>query len=227
MILDLLSTNNWERPVYFAVTVPEDNYVNLQKYFQVEGLAYRVVPVLDDDQRVAGRVNSDVMFDNMVNKFRWGGINEGDVYLDETIMRMCINYRNNFVRLANELIKEGKKEQARIALKTVFDALPSENVPYNYWSTMLAEACYNAGLLDEGNKIMEELGDNTLAELKYYYSQKAKFVKGNSDEIQMKLATLQRVYEVTFKNGQKELAKKYEEDLMNYIGAMQRNQPRK
>lgn len=225
MILDLLSTNNWVRPVYFAVTVPEENYVNLDKYFQVEGLAYRVVPVLDDDQAVSGRVNTDAMYENMVNKFRWGGIDEGEVYLDETIMRMCINYRNNFVRLSNELLKEGKKEKARIALKTVYDALPPENVPYNYWSTMLAEACYNAGLTEEANTIMEQLGDNSIEELRYYYSQKSKFQKGNSDEIQMKLATLQRVYEISMRKGQEELAKKYEQELMGFIGRMQQQSP--
>jgi len=71
MILDLLANNNWDRPIYFAITAGTDNYMNLQRYFQIEGLAYRLVPVLDDskDRGQTGRVNSKIMYDNLMNKF--------------------------------------------------------------------------------------------------------------------------------------------------------------
>ena len=86
MILDLLATNNWERPIYYAITVSEDNYLNLDNYFQMEGLAYRIVPFASQgDMFGRGGINTDVMYDNMVNKFRWGGVDNPNVYLDENV----------------------------------------------------------------------------------------------------------------------------------------------
>jgi hypothetical protein len=117
MVLDLMATNNWERPVYYAITVSEDNYLNLDSHFQMEGLAYRVVPYASEgDMFGRGGMNTNAMFENMVNKFRWGGVNEPGVYLDENVSRMLANFRSSFARLALHLIAENKPDSARKAL---------------------------------------------------------------------------------------------------------------
>ena len=74
MVLDMLASNNWERPIYFAITVGRSSYLNLEKYFQLEGLAYRIVPIENNSNRQIGSLEEDLMFDNMMNKFVWGGI---------------------------------------------------------------------------------------------------------------------------------------------------------
>lgn len=115
MILDMIANNDWKRPIYFAVTVGSENYMNLEPYFQLEGLAYRFVPIKNpraiDPNGQTGRVDNDVMYNNMMNKFLWGNMNKEGVYLDQTNMGMTMNFRNNFARLAESLLESGKKIQ--------------------------------------------------------------------------------------------------------------------
>jgi hypothetical protein len=111
MVLDLLANNNWQRPIYFAVTTGPDSYINLQDHFQLEGLTYRVVPVRSRRTAIRtlqGRVATDIMFHNVTEKFLWGNMEtEGDIYLDENILRMTTNLRLQLSSLAEALIDEG------------------------------------------------------------------------------------------------------------------------
>ncbi len=123
MVLDLIANNDWKRPIYFAITVGSDNYLNLEKYFQLEGLAYRFVPVQSESpDGQTGRVATDIMYENLINKFAWGNMQDPNVYLEETNMRMTMNFRNNFARLADALYDEAtlarqKKNQIEFTLK--------------------------------------------------------------------------------------------------------------
>ena len=102
MILDMIANNNWKRPIYWAITVGRDKYLNLQDYFQAEGFAYRLVPIKTPaSSGQVGRIRTDVMYDNIINKFKWGNMNDPKVYLDENNVRMSMNVRNSFVRLAD------------------------------------------------------------------------------------------------------------------------------
>jgi len=180
MILDLLATNNWKRPVYFAITVGDDSYLGLQDYFQLEGLAYRLVPVKNPAVSRGdnyGRVDTDLMYDNMMNKFKWGGIDSNEVYMDENNLRMTMNLRSNFDRLASALIAEGKKDSAIKVLDKAFVVLPEKNVPYNFFVIQLSEAYYQAGETAKPDKIMMKYADIVEKELRYYFSQKPQIYK--------------------------------------------------
>ena len=106
MILNILANNHWKRPIYFATTVGSENYLNLEPYFQLEGLAYRIVPIRTDlkSEVVAGRVDTKLMYNNVMNKFVYGNMNLDQVYLDENNLRMTTNFRINFSRLAGFVI---------------------------------------------------------------------------------------------------------------------------
>ena len=110
MILEMLANANWERPIYMAITVGSDNHMNLTNNFLQEGLAYRITPF--NNTALGRRIDSEKMYDNLMNKFKFGGIDNPDVYLDETVHRMCDTHRRLFVQLASQLIKEGKKDKA-------------------------------------------------------------------------------------------------------------------
>ena len=101
MVLEMIANNNWERPIYYAVTVGSEMYMGMKKYFQLEGLTYRIVPFKDTDDVT---VNADLMYDNMMNKFRFGNIEDPRVYLDENILRMCNAQRQMFGRLIDPLL---------------------------------------------------------------------------------------------------------------------------
>jgi len=135
MILDLIANNDWKRPIYFAVTVGSENYMNLEPYFQLEGLAYRFVPIKNprsiDPNSQTGRVNNDVMYNNMMNKFLWGNMNNEGVYLDQTNLGMTMNFRNNFTRLSESLLEVGKKDSAITVLDKMNEEMPDNRVGYN------------------------------------------------------------------------------------------------
>lgn len=127
MVLDMLCNSNWERPMYYAVTVGGENYVGLDPYFQLEGLAYRIAPIRQDRRGgEIGRVDTEKMYDNVMNKFRWGFYNKPGIYLDENKTRMATNLRNNLSRLSIALVEEGdelqRASQQRQLLKEQIEA---------------------------------------------------------------------------------------------------------
>ncbi|WP_430819402.1 protein O-mannosyl-transferase family [Carboxylicivirga caseinilyticus] len=171
MILDLFATNNWDRPVYFAVTVGADNYVSLQDYFQLEGFAYQVVPIkTESDNGQYGRVDTERMYTNMMEKFRWGGFENPKVYLDENHMRMANNIRNNLARLALALLDEGKNEKAQKVLDKTMEVLSEDRVPHNYFSIFLAEGYFRLGEFEKGEEILKDLSTDKMKDFDYYSS---------------------------------------------------------
>lgn len=158
MVLDMLSTNHWQRPIYFAVTVGNDYYQGLEKYFELTGLAYQVTPVASDDGQP--RVNTEKMYENMMHKFRYGNMNREGIYIDENLMRMCRTHRMMFSQLAEALLYEGQREKAVEVLDYAEEMLPGYNIPYDYTSATMANAYYALGETDKANRIMMAVADN-------------------------------------------------------------------
>jgi len=211
MILDLLATNNWERPIYWAITVGRNKYMNLQDYFQVEGFAYRFVPIKTTSipqQLQFGRVATDLMYDNLMNKFEWGGMNDPDVYLDENNTRMMTNIRNSFNRLAGGLIAERKNEMAIEVLDRCFELVPIDIASPEYFATELASSYYRAGAKEKGKAVMEQILEIYNDELGYYFSLKPKFIQTKSvnEEIQRNLFFIQRMERTVRSYGDTEFA---------------------
>ena len=169
MVYDLVENNDWERPVYFAVTVASELYMNLYEYFQLQGLAYRLVPI--HQEMVAGMrgsLDTEIMFDNVINKFRWGGVEDSTVYLDENNLRMLSNMRNNMGRLAGELIREGKPDSARIVLDRCMELLPHERVGFNYFVLPVIENYFALGDTEKATQLVIKLSDVIEEELRYF-----------------------------------------------------------
>jgi len=217
MVLDLLATNNWERPIYFAITTGGDAYLGLEEYFQLEGLAYRLVPIKSQNtDGQIGVINTDIMYDNMMNKYQWGNLGSPDVYLDETNMRMTMNFRNNFGRLANALIDEGEVEKALQVLDRCMEIMPQETIPFNYFVMPIVEAYYKAGAFEKGNNIASALLKSYEVELAYYFSFSQKKRGMIDDDIQQALAVVQRIMRTADFFDQTELAKNANAVFVNY-----------
>jgi hypothetical protein len=133
MTLDIIANNIMERPIYFAVSVAPDAYLNLSKYFQLEGLTYRVVPKINQGgSPYTAPVRTDVTYNNMMKKFKFGGIAENpNIYLDENVLRMTVNIRGNFGKLADALIAKGDNAKAVEVLDYSLKVLPSDRVPHS------------------------------------------------------------------------------------------------
>ena len=113
MMLEMLANANWERPIYMAITVGTDNQLNMREHFIQEGLTYRFTPF--DTEALGATIDSEKMYDNLMNKFKFGGIDKPGIYIDENAMRMCYTHRRTFAQLITQLMKEGKKEEAEVA----------------------------------------------------------------------------------------------------------------
>ncbi len=194
MVLEMINSNNWERPIYFAATVGEQFYPNVKKYLQLEGLCYRLVPI--ENQGTHSRVNTEAMYDNLMHKFKFGGIDNPDVYIDENIMRMCRTHRMMFAYLVDALIEEGKNDSALQVLDYAEKVIPNATVPYDYISAMMAADYYQLGQTEKGDQIMQTLLVGIYQNLAWASSLPAKDSEQLSYEQQMRqnVGILQNIY---------------------------------
>ena len=176
MILEMLAECNWERPIYVAVSVGEDNYINLGNNTITEGLAYRITPFTTNEKGrpIDGATNFDTekTYDNIMHRFKFGGINTPGIYLDETVMRMCFTHRRIMSQLAIRLIQEGKDEKAARVLQYADEQIPPVNVPYSYSSGSLdmARAWSALGKKQEAMKIINAMWNNSSQYASWYNS---------------------------------------------------------
>ena len=171
MMLEMLANTNWERPMYMAITVGSENHLNLTDNFLQEGLAYRITPF--NNTQLGRRLDSEKMYDNLMHKFKFGGIDNPNIYLDETVLRMCDTHRRMFVQLTSQLIKEGKKDKALKALDYCEKVIPSTTVPHDYVMSSSKEMADNylaLGQTQKAEKILNELANNAVEYATWYLS---------------------------------------------------------
>jgi len=215
--LDIVASTDWTRPICFAITTGSDVYLNMQNYFQINGLVYQLVPILNTQgtDGTMGRINTNILYDNVMNKFKWGNMDKPGVYLDETILRQTKNLRNLFYRLAMRLIEEGKKDTAVKVLDRCLEVMPEENVPYDVFVIRLAEAYYAAGKPEKANALVKEVAK--ISEEKYVYynsfrgTKKLSSVKQDIQENVQIFGYCQQVAEI---NQQKTLADELRNKMM-------------
>ena len=170
MMIEMLANANWERPIYMAITVGSENHLGLGSHFVQEGLAYRFTPFNMD--KLNSKIDTDKMYDNLMNKFKFGGIEKEGIYIDENVMRMCYTHRRLFSQLAAQLLKEGKKDKALAVLDYAEKMIPSYNVPYDWvnGAFQMAEAYYKLGETAKANHIVDELANKSLEYMMWYLS---------------------------------------------------------
>ena len=171
MMLEMIANANWTRPIYVALTVGSDNYMNLGDNFIQEGLVNRITPFTTAAEG-AKRFDTDRTYDLVMNKFKWGGLSTKGLYLDETIMRMCFTHRRLVAQLALQLAHDGKKDKALKALAKIEKEIPDYNVPMNYMSGAadMAQAYVMCGKKDKALKIYDKLWNNSAQYAKWYLS---------------------------------------------------------
>lgn len=220
MVLDMIAHNNWERPLYFAITVGRDKYINLQDYFQLEGFAYRLVPIktaASDGGLNVGCVDSKAMYDNVMNKFKWGNMNSPKVYIDENNSRMMMNIRNTFNRLAEQLNTEGQTEKAIQVLDEGVDLIPHKVVPYNYFSMLMAETYFKAGSPEKGKAIINTIMTDYKEQLDYFFKLNRPMRASVDDEIQRILYFMREMGALCARQKQADLGKEVTTAFEGYL----------
>ena len=171
IMLEMLAQCNWTRPLYVAATVSSDNYMNLGDNFVQEGLAYRITPFTTNK---LGAKNFDIekTYNNVMNRFKFGGLEKKGLYIDETIMRMCYTHRHLFAQLALALIQEGKNDKALKVLRKAEKSIPEYNVLNTFvsGSADLARAYAIIGCKADAARILRQVWNNAKQYADYYVS---------------------------------------------------------
>jgi hypothetical protein len=198
MVLDLLATNDWERPIYFAVTTGPDSYIGLEEYFKLEGLAYRVAPAKspkNPNPNIYGSVDTETMYANVMEKFTWGGMDsEEQIYMDENNLRMTNNFRLQFANLADQLIVEEKIDKARNVLDKCVEVMPNHNVPFDRLMVPIVENYYKIGDFEKANELLSIVFDRYENDFEYYMSVDPEWALKMRQDIQMSYAVMQRLH---------------------------------
>lgn len=173
LVLDIIATsaaNGWNRPIYFANTVPNEYYLGFEPYMQNVGMAQKVTPM----RNAANPDLNIAAYDNIAKKFRWGGLdaeNGGDVYLDETVQRMVSSTRLAVMSTIENLYYDGEYELAYDLLKLMDEKLPKENTPLGIQlGSQMGRICVAIGEALGNSEIIEEGKQFYVDELDYYAS---------------------------------------------------------
>ncbi|GAB3828011.1 DUF2723 domain-containing protein [Pontibacter rugosus] len=218
VILDLLATNNWERPIYFSTTVNSADFIGLSGYFQLEGLAYRIVPVKSAAGQEGGIVNKEVMYENMMKKFMFRNFDNPDIFYDDNYYRFSANARDKFATLAAAYLEDGNTAKAKEVVEYCFKVLPLETVPYDYYTPQFIPIYAALGETEKAKEMLELMAQGSQEALDYYFAKGALF----DQEIQVNMVVLQQLIGTAEELGMQERASQLQQQFMQYLQRMRR-----
>ncbi len=217
MMLEMIANANWERPIYVALTVGSENYMNLGDNFVQEGLANRITP-FTTNKPGAKNFDTEKTYNNVMNKFKFGGINQKGIYLDETVMRMCYTHRRLFSSLVSNLIQEGKIEKAKAALLKSEQEIPAYNVPHDFQSGSLdlAKGYALTSQPKKAQQLTDQLWNKSAQYLNYYCSLDGSRFSSSQHDCMIHLYVMQQIIDVQELIDEKK-AEKYTQQLQGYM----------
>ncbi|MEI6123616.1 MAG: DUF2723 domain-containing protein [Bacteroidota bacterium] len=215
MLLDILATNNWNRPVYFASPSSVGDFCDIEDYCYLEGSVYRFLPVKNSSKR--GGILTTETYDALMNKFAYGNLNDKRVYVDKESYGMALYLRNNFARLAEGLLAEGKKDKALKVLDKGIEMMPDYAVPYDLYMIGYGDLYFRAGQNKKANEIFDIVADIYNQNLEYYMSVEPKYARFFSDDMQQALSILRALSEYSAMYGEKKQAEKFSIMLNQYV----------
>ncbi len=194
MVYDIISNNNWERPIYFSVGMGVDSFLGLEKYFQLEGAAYRLVPIETKPQRnELGHVNTELLYDNYMNKFTFGGLKDPDVHVDQfhILTVNIMSFRANYSRLASALNDEGKKDKAIKIMDRCMEELPTNKIPFDNTLIGFIQEYYRAGAIDKANVLLSDMAQQSYDKLNYFLSLESQYANAFRAEQEREIRVVQ------------------------------------
>lgn len=198
MMLEMIAHCNWTRPVYVALTVGQENYMNLGDNFIQEGLANRISPFTTNAPG-AKNYDTEKVYNNLMFRYRYGGLSKPGLYIDETVMRMCYTHRRLFGQLALHLIAEGQKAKALKVLQKAEKELPTYNIPMNYMSggNDFARAYALLGQKKKALEIINQVWKNASQYEQYYLSEEGIQFQGSQRDCLMQLSIMTEMSKIT------------------------------
>ena len=223
MVLDIIANNDWERPIYFVAGM-HDDAMGLEEYFQLEGIAYRLVPVkgVNKGWLEYGRIDTDILYENLMNRFVWGGTADPDVYIDyyQTRTLTVIRSRFNYAKLAGALVAEGDTARAVAVLDRCLETFPVSKLGYDFYFAEIISACFAAGDNEKAVSLARGFSDYYLERSGYLLDQKPSVAFYAEQEIANGLQMVSPVMQMCYDNGEtaaaEEINKKFSELYARY-----------
>lgn len=221
VLLDLLSTNNWERPIYFSGGIARADYLGLDNYSQLEGMAYRIVPVKTVDAQEQGYVNREAMYRNLMQTFSYRSLDTPGTYLDQNYLRFTASTREKFVLLAESYLKDGNKQRAKEVADFCLEKMPPATVPYDYYAPGLIPILTKVGERQRAEAMLEKMATATQQELDYYFAKGPLFER----EIQLRMLQLQELVVAAQDSGMQDKTRQLQQPFGLYLQRMQQQVP--
>jgi hypothetical protein len=174
-VLDIIASNLWERPIYFSVTTRQDKFFGLDDYMRLEGLGLRITPSRGQSDPGlgiigSGRVDTDLFYKNVTEKFRWGNFDKVETFVDKSYLASVQSMQLSMRRAAGELLRENKKDKAIVLADLYFKAFPHKNFPYDYRAYYMVDIYLEAGAYEKAKPIMKVIADETEKQAAYLTS---------------------------------------------------------
>lgn len=224
LMLDILANNNWERPIYFTGGAQAaEEYIWLKDYLQLDGLAYKFVPIKtpigERSFMDMGRIDTDSMYVH-VKEWSWKN-SDGDIYVDPESRKNSISFRNSLGRLADELIKEGDITRAEEILDISIDKMPIEK--YGYYRLVIGhiESYYLVNKPEKARKIAEFLINNFQEQINYYSGLSSYEFSQNFAELEGSLDLYRYIIATTVEFDTEEYSGKLKEDFMTTVNLLE------
>ncbi len=218
MLLDFMATNNWERPVYFTSFSDMSSVLGIDKYLHMEGLAYRFIPVVAEDYyNKVGGVYREGSYDLLVNKARWGRLNEPDVVPDRESIRNSEFARQSYSRLAQALVNHHEYDSAVVVMDKFQEFFPNNKFPYDIRLYMFPEMYYICGDSVKGDTFMNTFVKNCCDKVEYYGNMKPRFANYFNEDIEESLSLLQHMREVSIRYNRSAIKENIDAKLQEYM----------
>jgi hypothetical protein len=168
MLIDLIVSNNWERPIYFNNTSLSTIGLNLESHVVMEGMTYRLLPIRKPDYVREELVNTDIAYKNYMEKFSFRGMNDPNAYLDEEYRRFTSNHRSALNSIVMALLDEDKMEEAANLLNFGLETIPNEAVPYDLSSGQSVPLFFEVGEDEKALHIIDKISKRSLDMIQFY-----------------------------------------------------------
>lgn len=213
-VIDLIVNCNWERPIYFNTTSMNSLNINIRPYMIQEGIAYRLLPVQNPNNQEY-QVNTEVMYDNVMNKYHWRELNNPKVYYSDDYRNFCLNHRSAFNILAQSLIDERNYDKAKEVLLKSLEVMPNESIPFDYFNVQMVGLLLEVGEDEQADYIAGVTSQNTEQMLDYYIS-----IGASQQEIRQEIFALNGLIQAYRANGMNEKAAEYEKVFDKYYSSI-------
>ena len=219
LMLDMLNTNNWKRPIYFSGgSLDSGEYLYMKDYLQLDGLVYKLVPIYTEDSGAfdMGRIDTELMYE-IVMDWEWGNSDDPSVYIDPQTRAQGISFRSNMARLVEQLIVDEQFEKAENIIDLAVEKMPLKAFRYYAFVEPFIQGYYAVSAVDKAQKLATELLTLYLDHLAYYTTLNAEESYRRIEEIYSDLEATRRVLDLSTESNDEDFVAPFTEEYNGYI----------